>query len=176
MPYSSDAFDRYIFDLIGLLRPTTVLDIGPGAGKYARIIRESVSNVHITAIEIDESYVERFDLRSKYDTLIIGDANSLIDTPRVRFDLVIIGDCIEHMRKSVAVDLLDFLVYRSGYICIVYPEAYIQDDWEGHAAEAHISTWSQEDFKGWQTIHRSWQAINLYLVKGYQPSRIIITS
>jgi hypothetical protein len=179
MPYSSNAFDYYIGTVIELLKPNTICDIGPGAGKYARIAKEiAIKNdfiTKLTAVEIDESYVTQFGLETIYDKVIIGDAINLINSPRLRFDLVIIGDCIEHMRKSDAIDLLNFLIYRSGYICIVYPEALVQDDWEGHAAEAHISTWSLEDFKAWSPLHHAWDRMHLFLIKGYQPSRLTIT-
>lgn len=175
MPFSSSAFDYYIGTLIDLLQPANVLDIGPGAGKYGKLIKQKDFQSSVTAVEIDSSYVEQFELADIYDEIIIDDAVNLINRPEVRFDLVIIGDCIEHMRKSAGVDLLNFLMYRSGYICIVYPERYIQDAWEGHAAEAHISTWSMADFKAWETVHRSWEGMHLFLIKGYQPSRLTIT-
>jgi hypothetical protein len=79
------------------------------------------------------------------------------------------------MRKSEGTDLLNFPIYRTGYIAVVNPEAYLQDDWEGHAAEAHISTWGPHDFNNWNTLHHSWGGMHLFLVKGYQPSRMTIT-
>lgn len=179
MPFSSDTFDGYITTLIEYLQPATVLDIGPGAGKYVDMLRPIAKqhdfSTHITGVEIDPMYIEKFHLNERYDDLIVGDAVNLINTPKVRYDLVMIGDCIEHMRKSSAIDLLNFLVYRSGYICIVYPEAFVQDDWHDHPAEAHISTWHETDFKGWDTIHREWNGMNLFLIKGYQPSKMVIT-
>jgi phospholipid N-methyltransferase len=179
MPYSSDAFDHYIDTLIGLLRPATVCDIGPGAGKYSRIIRNRANldqfSVELTGVEIDESYVREFNLHEKYDKIIVGNAIKIIDSPRNRYDFVIIGDCIEHMKKSEGLDLLNFLIYRAGYICVVYPDQFIQDDLDGHAAEAHISTWSEADFTGWKTLHHAWSGMHLFLIKGYQPSRMTIT-
>jgi hypothetical protein len=93
---------------------------------------------------------------------------------------VIIGDCIEHMRKSAGLDLLNFLIYRTGYTVLLVPENYVQDDWEGHAAEAHISTWTIHDFAGWDVLHKQgqqggWLTMHLFLIKGYQPSRMRIT-
>jgi len=156
-----------------------VLDIGPGSGKYAKIVRDVAAKdqfeTHLTAVEIDGSYVEKFNLKSLYDDVIIDSAINLIEKPRVRFGLVIIGDCIEHMRKSDGLDLINFLIYRSGYIFVVYPEAFIQDDWEGHAAEAHISTWAIEDFATWKPLHHNRRNMHLVVIKGYQPSRMRIT-
>lgn len=180
MPYSSNAFDYWVSTMIALLQPATVLDIGPGAGKYGKIIREvglaEDFTSHITAIEIDKTYVKEFQLHDIYDTVVVGDALDLIEKPQSRFELVMIGDCIEHLRKSAGLDLLNFLIYRSGYICVVYPDRFVQDDWEGHAAEAHISTWSMADFSDWDVLHHSWSGMHMFLIKGYQPSRMIIRS
>jgi hypothetical protein len=129
----------------------------------------------LTAIEIDASYIDTYKLRDIYDAVIIDDAVSLLKTPRCRYDLVMIGDCIEHMRKSCGVDLLNFLIYRAGYICVIYPDRFVQDDVDGHAAEAHISTWSQADFAAWDVIHHSWNGMHMFLIKSYQPSRMRIT-
>lgn len=174
MPYSSDAFKFYVTQLVTMQQPSRVLDIGPGEGKYGKVVREAWPAAHRVAFEIDESYVARFALRDLYHEVYVADAAELINHPRVRYDIVVIGDCIEHMKKSAGLDLLNFLVYRSGYICVIYPEAYVQDDWEGHAAEAHISTWSPHDFAGWDVVHKNWEGMHLFLIKGYQPSLIKI--
>src|SRR5579871_5356459 len=137
MPYSNDTFDYYIGTVIELLRPSVVYDVGAGAGKYGKLIRSiaerSGFETRTIGVEIDNTYVTEFGLAEIYDELLIGDAIRLIDDPKIRADLVLIGDCIEHMRKSTGTDLLNFLIYRAGYICIIYPEAYVQDDWQGHA-------------------------------------------
>jgi hypothetical protein len=39
MPYSSSAFDYYVGTLVSLLQPRHVCDIGPGAGKYGKLVR-----------------------------------------------------------------------------------------------------------------------------------------
>ena len=172
-------FNHYVGTLIDLLRPARVCDIGPGRGKYSGIIRAKAKEhgfaCHITAVEIDASYVEAFKLRDIYDEVIIDDAINLIKSPRLRFDFVIIGDCIEHMRKSDGIDLINFLIYRTGYICIICPEAWVQDDQNGHIAEAHISIWSVDDFRGMNMLHRFASGMHAFLIKGYQPSRMQIT-
>jgi SAM-dependent methyltransferase len=180
MPFSSGAFDHWVGTLFDLLQPKAILDIGPGAGKYGRVAQESAVRgsfaCRTTAIEIDEGYILTYKLRDLYDEVIVGDAMpTLLKMPRSRFDLVMIGDCIEHMRKSDGIDLLNFLIYRAGYICIIYPERFLQDDWDGHAAEAHISTWSENDFRGWDVIHHFWSGMHMFLIDGYQPTRLKVT-
>src|SRR4051812_9601889 len=102
MPFSSTALDNDIEDIITTLRPQTVCDIGPGAGKYGQMVKRIAARgefrSHVTAVEIDRTYVERFCLESLYDAVVIDDAVNLIKNPQLRFDLILIGDCIEHMR------------------------------------------------------------------------------
>ncbi len=178
MPFSSDVFDKTVFTLLALLKPASVCDIGPGAGKYAHLVAMAAKvaqfETNTTAIEIDATYVEQYKLRDLYDQVMITDADELIDKPKLRFDLVIIGDCLEHMRKSKGLDLINFLVYRSGHIIIIYPDKYIQDDWEGHAQEAHISVWGKSDFVNFECLHIFMGGMHLYLIKGYQPVTCVI--
>jgi SAM-dependent methyltransferase len=177
--WSQRTFDHYVGTLFDLLQPARVLDIGPGRGKYSAIAKAKAKEhgfaCHLTAVEIDAAYVEEFKLRDLYDEVIVDDAVNLIKEPRRRFDLVIIGDCIEHMRKSDGIDLINFLIYRSAYICIICPEAWLQDDLDGHTAEAHISIWGVEDFRGMNMLHRFVKPMHAFLVKGYLSPRMLIT-
>jgi hypothetical protein len=152
MPYSAVVFDQHIAALILRMRPASVLDIGPGAGKYGRIVKmlrddHGLPVESLAAVEIDPSYIEEFGLREIYDVVQEGDAALLPDVgPDATWDLVILGDVLEHLRKSRGVDLIDYLYYRTKYIVLVVPIDYIQGAWEGHHAEAHISTWYPADF------------------------------
>lgn len=151
MPYSASDFDRQIAALIERMRPASVLDIGPGAGKYGAIVRSlrdrGMEIPSLAAFEIDQTYIEQFNLSEIYDVVHHGDASTLPDThPDAQWDLVILGDVLEHFRKSRGVDLIDYLFYRTKYVIVVVPIDYIQGAWEGHHAEAHISTWYPADF------------------------------
>ena len=178
MPYSVDVYDGHVSELIGMLRPASILDIGPGAGKYGKMARQVAAAKgfvpQVTAMEIDQSYVDEFGLNDLYDRVIVGDAVDLIKTPAIRFDMVIIGDCIEHLRKSDGIDLLNFLMYRTAHIVVVYPDGFLQDGSDDHPAEAHISAWNIEDFRGWKTLHASHACVNLVLIRGYLPSEVEI--
>ena len=175
MPYSMDLFDDHVGELIGMLRPETVCDIGPGAGKYGKIARRIAAQkgfgIRLTAVEIDASYLNEFGLGKIYDEVVVDDAVNLIKTPTLRYDMVIIGDCLEHMRKSDGLDLLNFLMYRTAHIVLVYPDCFLQDGTDDHPAEAHLSTWTVEDFRGWKTLHTSFASVNLAVIRGFQPSK-----
>lgn len=172
MPYSKDTFDDKVRELIRTQKPNQVLDIGAGSGKYGRMILELGSPAWTTAVEPDEAYISRFQLKLAYNR-IYPSTGQLFTNPRERWDLVIMGDVIEHMRKSEGVDLLNFLVYRSKYILVIYPWKYIQDDWFDesgicHPQEAHISTWSDLDFVGWEFDYDFKDGMCWFLIKGYQ--------
>ena len=59
-------------------------------------------------VELDATTVEEYRLRDLYDEVWVMDAGDLINDANRVFDAVIIGDCIEHMRKNVGLDLLIF--------------------------------------------------------------------
>ena len=175
MPFSVDVFDGHVAELIGMLKPSRICDIGPGAGKYGKIARRVAAEkgfpLDLTAIEVDGSYVDEFHLNDLYDRIVVDDAVNLIKDPKIRFDMVIIGDCIEHMRKSDGIDLLNFLMYRTAHIVLVFPDNFLQDGTDDHPAEAHISTWNVEDFRGWKIFHTAFATVNLVLIRGFLPSK-----
>ena len=151
MPVSAVVFDHIVGALILQMAPASILDIGPGAGKYGLMItalREQGLKVEsLAAVEIDESYIETYRLREIYDLVQPGDAANLPDVgPDAAWDLVILGDVLEHLRKSRGVDLVEYLYYRTKFMVLVVPIDYIQGAWDGHHAEAHISTWYAADF------------------------------
>ena len=99
---SSDVFDKLSADLIARLAPASLLDIGPGQGKYGKLARSLVPACHTSAVEISATYVQSYGLDAIYDEVIIGDGAGLVADPAWRnrtYDLVVIGDCIEHMPK-----------------------------------------------------------------------------
>jgi hypothetical protein len=176
MPVSAVVFDQHITALIERMRPASVLDIGPGAGKYGKIVkalREGGLDIpSLAAVEIDPAYIEHFKLQEIYDVVQLGDASLLPDVgPDAEWDLVILGDVLEHFRKSRGVDLIDYLFYRTKYIVLVVPIDYIQGAWEGHHAEAHISTWYPSDFARYKancfsSVSANGSEIQLILING----------
>lgn len=170
MPYSFNTFDQTVVDLFHELQPKNMLDIGCGAGKYGKIAQQIIPNTKRIGIEVEEKYIEKFELRSLYDEMRVGYASEVLNKDvNETFDLVVIGDCIEHMPKSVGIDLINYLTYRTKYILILAPEFIIQHEVEGVKEEAHISVWSEQDF----LFHDNWAWDNcwqmgFYLLRGYQ--------
>jgi len=172
MPGSFPCFDHATQQLLEWLAPATALDIGPGSGKYGRLLAKAATTCRRTALEIEARYVTQFGLEQVYDEVVVEDAwtwcRRCVDR---RFDLVVAGDCLEHMPKSEGLDLLNALVYRSAWVLVVAPEFVVQDAADGVASEAHISVWSERDFH-W---HDRWawdncRTLSWVLLRGYQPS------
>lgn len=113
------------------------------------MLRGVQANTKLIGVEVDAGYVEQYKLRELYDEVWVMDAAALMDTPERSFDAVILGDCIEHMRKSVGLDLLNFLVYRSTIILVKFPCQMRQGAVDGHASEAHVSVWSRPRPSSW---------------------------
>lgn len=139
MPLSSAEGKCWIRDRIvalGAARPVSVLDIGPGAGTYAKLLAGAAVS-RVVGVEIWEPYVRTYRLHEFYDDIVIGDARK-VDLPPA--DIVIVGDVAEHMTESDALHLWTrcaeaarLAVYLS--IPVVH---YPQDGIEGNPHEVHV--------------------------------------
>jgi SAM-dependent methyltransferase len=167
MPYSSGVFDIDVENLICAMQPRTVLDIGAGAGKYGHLVKRASPGTHVTAVELDLEYIERFKLREIYDVIISADAETLMRQVDADYDVVILGDVIEHLRKSTGLDLLNFLVYRTRRIVVVFPLRYRQGAVDGRNQEAHISVWGQSDFHWCDASYRESNGFALVQIAGF---------
>lgn len=168
MPYSDPIFDKQIEKFIAKHKFKKCLDVGAGAGKYGKIIKKVSPASYIVAIEAAASYIKEFNLGSIYSKVYHTKVETFFDDkPNFTTDLVIIGDCLEHLKKSDGENLINYLVYRSRYILIIFPTKYIQYSWKGHSLEAHRSVWSQHDFVNFKHKYFSKKYMNLVIIKGY---------
>lgn len=94
----------------------TVLDVGAGAGAYSDNLKHKVDKMD--ALEVFEYYIGRFNLKGKYDSVILADAREHDD---YNYDLVILGDVIEHMKRSEAMDLWSKISSQAKYAFISMP-------------------------------------------------------
>lgn len=128
-----------------------VLDIGPGSGTYARLIRvenQLAPRAHWTAVEIWKPYIERYGLAEIYDTIINQDARRLDWKTMLRFDVTIAGDVLEHMTKIEAIALVDNILTNSGILIVSIPIRHMPQDDQAYdnPYEAHVKDdWSHDE-------------------------------
>ena len=124
--------------------PVSVLDIGPGVGTYAKLLRD-LPLAGIVGLEAWEPYVSTYRLTDHYDEIVIGDART---TPLPPADVVILGDVVEHMTRAEGVELwrrCAVAARRAVYLSIPIVH-YPQDEIEGNPFEIHVEEdWSHAD-------------------------------
>lgn len=154
MTSSINVFDSLAKDIIAIMNPYEVLDIGPGEGKFHKILSELEiilgHEILKNCVEIDEEHViNRFSLCNKYNRVINCGAHDLIfKYPNLRGEIAIAGDLLEHLPKSHGRDLIEYLQYRYKYIILIIPTDWPAFNYEDYLNEAHVSIWGQDDFNG----------------------------
>jgi hypothetical protein len=160
VPYSSEHGKQFITSCIELIEHKTprslrVLDVGAGCGTYSNLYRSRLKGKW-TGIEIWEPYVEKFQLTTKYDTLAIENAMEfLAHMATGSFDIIFIGDMLEHLTKADAlialmhvVRLLATDMHWEGLAFVSVPiGSYPQGEYEGNPYEAHLATWERADLE-----------------------------
>jgi hypothetical protein len=168
MPFSHNRFDEYMKSLIFQTGYDTWLDVGAGAGKFGKMVKQILPNAYILGIEINRDYVDKYKLREKYDGIMCFEAvQYLMNHPSDGWDGIILGDFLEHLPKSQGVDLVNFLVYRCKLMIIIYPIERIQNGYQGYGHEAHISIWGKSDWNNFEHQIVEDPASHLVVIDGY---------
>jgi len=178
MPTSAKTFDKEVEELLsryinkGMRR---FLDIGAGGGKYGRMLSmldyvsdENIPDFYTEAVESEGEYVEQYNLKDKYDFVYhsITIQDFIIANPNYCTNVVILGDILEHLKKSDGIDVLEFFIYRCNYIIVIVPQKLIQFD-SDKPQECHNSIWKDDDFREYQAkcIHKNGKI--LVTIPGY---------
>jgi hypothetical protein len=150
------------------LKPTTVLDVGAGQGVYLDLIRQGLgAGVIVNAVEVWQPYIDQFDLENRYDKLFAMDVRDLTN---FAYDLVILGDVLEHMSEDSAVKLWDRISQQARYAIISIPIIhYHQDAINGNPYEVHVEEdWNTErvlkTFKG-IIEHKEFPVTGVFIAK-----------
>jgi len=162
MPSSRPELIPFVINLVMQVQPRSILEIGTGFGKYGVLFREYLDiwgaaadparlrrenwQVRIDGIECFAPYISDLQRRI-YDRIIIGDALSEIDRLG-SYDLIFLGDVIEHFPKDDGCLLLDKCLARAGRMVLVTTPNYFnpQGAEYGNERETHHCLWTREDF------------------------------
>lgn len=151
-----------IMRVIAEVGPRSILDVGCGAGRYGFLCREKldgrtwmqrlstgsdVSKVRLDAIEIFPGNITPLH-RLIYDDIHIGDIRELVADLDI-YDVVLMGDVIEHLEKDHGYPVLDKLLQKTRQAIIIVTPAFhlVQGSLYGNEAERHLSFWQAKDFQ-----------------------------
>lgn len=110
----------------------TVLDVGPNDGRWSFYLRSFFK--HMDAVEAFEPYVEQYDLKSKYNNVFISDIN---DFNFDYYDVIILGDVLEHIEKETAQALVKKLMNKCKQLFIIIPYEFSQDEIDHNTYQMH---------------------------------------
>ena len=153
---------HHISDIVGVLRtlhPSSFLDVACGFGRWGFLAREYCDifearyekqhwQTRIDAVEIFENYICPHH-RYIYDHIYITPIEKfVVDMPK--YDVIYVGDLIEHLSKPIALNILSALAAHANQAMIVgvpLGSTWPQGEVLGNPFEAHVSVWSPNDLR-----------------------------
>lgn len=147
MPTSNPVVIVDVVNLVAQAPHRSVLDVGPGYGKFGLLLREMLNDkpAQLDAIEVHGPYVDEFRwLRCIYDDVIVGDIVDADSTWLDQYDVVLMSDVLEHIKRDAAIELLQRI---RGRVVISTPRDYFDTGPGLPHSEAHVSHWPQEEIE-----------------------------
>lgn len=145
MPHSHYETKPWVVEkIIQLDPPVKVLDVGAGAGMWHDYLRSGGYEGHLDAIEVWRPYIDKYNLKRKYHVVYNHDVRDWQD---FYYDVVILGDVLEHMTKDEAVALVQRISTMAKHIVIAIPVVhYPQGALEGNPYEVHVKDdWTNQE-------------------------------
>jgi len=139
MPFSTSYFKEQTKNYIvkNYAKDAKILDIGAGAGTYSDMLKpEGFSNLH--CVEAFARYLDEYKLGEKYSKVFYGDVTKL-DIDFHYYDLIILGDVLEHINLEEAQKLLEKITKSDVIVAVPFKstqgihfdntyEIHLQDD------------------------------------------------
>jgi hypothetical protein len=172
MPTSALALAHHLVNLAEQTRADSILDVGPGYGKYGVLLREYLNHKpsELSCVEAERRYLDgaRAILHVEaYDEVYLGDVRDPTWTPFValasglavtvpnriaEFDLVWMVDVLEHLPKADGAALLEAI---PGWMVVCTPSHFFQNPeaLQGWETERHRSVWSLDDLRRVRDVH-----------------------
>src|SRR5213593_2519606 len=151
MPTSEHWQIPHVLDVIAGERPTTLLDVGAGYGKYGCLAREFADPRRVDAVDVQAPRLPC------YDHIYLGDLRALdrvLPPDAPRYDLALFVDVIEHLEKAEGRRALEQLLARARRVLVTTPLGFRRQEIPGQPHETHRSGWYPWDFWGRYAVHR----------------------
>jgi cyclopropane fatty-acyl-phospholipid synthase-like methyltransferase len=156
MASSDTAQISTIVDLIQILNPKSILDIGCGWGKYGFLSREYLMgdywNMDTTLINAVEGFEKNINELQKniYNNIFFANALNWNDYLKQDYELILIIDAFEHFEENKGRELIKILREKCKYLLISIPryvsvqKGYSDDP---NKFEEHRAFWTRKMFK-----------------------------
>ena len=139
-----------VVECLKTLRPKLVLDVGAGDGMWAELLNPLGFDLH--ALEVWEPNIKKHNLHRKYPVVINKDM--LLYTGWALYDVVIMGDVLEHVERMQALFLLQEVTQ---HIFLTIPTSPCKQDGKawGNPYETHKYNWTHAELValGFQRLH-----------------------
>jgi 2-polyprenyl-3-methyl-5-hydroxy-6-metoxy-1,4-benzoquinol methylase len=143
MPSSNLAIAPALLALVDQAQPRSVLDVGPGYGKFGILLREYCHSIEtLDACEAWPGYVTDR-LRCLYDEVLECDVRELEQWALDRYDLIFMSEVIEHIDKDEGLALLARV---RGHIVLSTPQEFFSNGPGLPPTETHRSLWDLSSF------------------------------
>lgn len=109
----------------------TILDVGAGWGKYSYLFPDFMMDAN----EIWGEYIVADSLYKKYRTVNHG---NILAMEIAYYDIIIMGDVLEHIERKAAQNLVANLVGRCKQLIVVVPFEYVQHPTDANIYEEHL--------------------------------------
>ena len=171
-----------IVEIILLLRPRSVLDIGVGYGKYGVLSREFLEfwledkpyeerKIRIDGIEVFPGYISAGH-RYYYDEIYIGGALATVPTLG-QYDLILIVDVLEHFTEKEGLELLKQCTAKGKHILVSTPfDIGEQGAVFGNEFERHRFQWKKKQLRHFSPVTFFWNHHSMLAVIGPEGKRI----
>ena len=165
-----------IVEIMLLLRPRSVLDVGIGYGKYGVLAREYLEfsleekpyeerRIRIDGVEAFPEYVNAGH-RYYYDTIYNGNALDIIPLLGP-YDLILIIDVLEHFTEEDGLALLKQCVAKGKHVLISSPlDIGEQGAVFGNEFERHRFQWHKKHFNHFSSVTFFWNYHSLLCLVG----------
>jgi glycosyltransferase involved in cell wall biosynthesis len=161
VPTSYHQAVSYIMDQIMLFGPQSILDLGPGFGKYGVLCRETLDVAFerysrkkwATIIDGVEGWQEYRNPIHDYVYNKVYYARIQDQLPKLgMYDVVLLIDVLEHFPKEEGLRLLDeMLAHANKALIVATPmEPAPQVEYLGNSLEGHRSRWTPHDLAGFR--------------------------
>lgn len=122
-----------------------ILDIGAGDGKWAELLPDK----RLDAVEIWPEYVKKYNLQKKYKNLYIINIINFVKVKDITdWEVVILGDVLEHLDKEFGVELVSYLKCKKVKVFLIIPisgDTRQNGTCYGNPYETHRSFWTREE-------------------------------